>query len=56
MFQEALTDPVSLDLSLLSTISNDCKNPTYGHYNTFWAQAVHPKAFLLYTKNNIRCD
>lgn len=57
MFREALTDLISLVLSLMSTISSDHKKPTYGHYNTCCAQSVHPKAFLLCTINSsIWCD
>lgn len=56
MLREALTDLISLVLSLMSTISSDRKKPTYGHYNPCCAQAVHPKAFLLYTISSIRCD
>lgn len=54
MLRETLTDLIGLGLSLMSTFSNDWKNP-YVHYNTC-AQSVHPKAFLLYTMNSIRHD
>lgn len=56
MLREALTDLISLVLSLMSTIFSDRKNPTYGPYNTCCAQSVHPKPFWLYTINSIGGD
>lgn len=45
MLREALTDLISLVLSLMSTISSDRKNSSYGR-NTCGAQSVPPKAFV----------